>query len=489
MFKFLLFILFLFPFQVMSFTNFDECSLLMSKMIEKKEMMDFDTPTHTSYFYHGIEIQKDFKNGIRPYIKRIHPDTLEDDNEMEGYEKNYEIWNEDILTINGIDTLNISEEEFEAEFDKDEIELSFKNVKKTYKFTKKDYSSRELFVTSDIKTINNIDTKNSTFDAVFDVNVTWNDYNLSEIAFNVAKEAEKAVEGSIENTNYLCVLPIDFMLSIGYLLPQMSISNFKTSIDYKELENVVFDYYDPESCDDDCLDEEKEFGIVQLHFTEKYQGTITNPLNLHKFPFDKHDLDINIVFKYDYFYDEPYFSDLQEKTLSSNFSNLVSAEWSFNDHYQIYGSDYLPSTNVRVPTLTLGFEIERAYSYFIFKIIFPIICLLLVCWSTFWISPNELESRVTISIVCLLSLIAYNFVIDTDIPKLSYLTFLDQFILISYLFAGLPTIQTVLSRNVFEKKGNDAATSFDKYFKILVPSIYVFSIASLVVQTEIGFGS
>ena len=87
----------------MSFTNFDECSLLMSKMLEKKEKMDFDTPLQTTYTYHGIELKTDFENGIRPYIERIHPDALEDDDEMDGYEKSYEIWKEDILTINGID--------------------------------------------------------------------------------------------------------------------------------------------------------------------------------------------------------------------------------------------------------------------------------------------------------------------------------------------------------------------------------------------------
>ena len=32
--------------------------------------------------------------------------------------------------------------------------------------------------------------------------------------------------------------------------------------------------------------------------------------------------------------------------------------------------------------------------------------------------PRELESKLTITIVCLLSLIAYNFVIDKDLPKL-----------------------------------------------------------------------
>ena len=76
-------------------------------------------------------------------------------------------------------------------------------------------------------------------------------------------------------------------------------------------------------------------------------------------------------------------------------------------------------------------EIERDYGYYILKIILPMILVLLVCWSVFWIHPRELESKLTITIVCLLSLIAYNFVIDEDLPKLGYLTLMDYIILLS----------------------------------------------------------
>ena len=44
---------------------------------------------------------------------------------------------------------------------------------------------------------------------------------------------------------------------------------------------------------------------------------------------------------------------------------------------------------------------------------------------------SQLEAKVNVTIVCLLSLIAYNFIIDEDLPKLAYLTFLDVFILLS----------------------------------------------------------
>ena len=66
-------------------------------------------------------------------------------------------------------------------------------------------------------------------------------------------------------------------------------------------------------------------------------------------------------------------------------------------------------------------NIERKYWYYIFKIILPIILILTICWSSIWVDPTEIESRLTITIVCL-SLIAYNFVIDEEMPKLDYLT-------------------------------------------------------------------
>ena len=67
----------------------------------------------------------------------------------------------------------------------------------------------------------------------------------------------------------------------------------------------------------------------------------------------------------------------------------------------------------------------------------------MVCWSVSWINPKELESRLTITVVCLLSLIAYNFVIDSELPKLNYLTVLDMIILTSYIFATIPNFLSI----------------------------------------------
>ena len=100
--------------------------------------------------------------------------------------------------------------------------------------------------------------------------------------------------------------------------------------------------------------------------------------------------------------------------------------------------------------------------------------------SIFWIRIEELESRVTISIVCMLSLIAYNFVIDNEIPKLNYLTIMDWIILLSYLYAAAPNILAIISYqlglNSKQRVLNSKIDQYSKRYGIFSYIMFVFII-------------
>ena len=95
----------------------------------------------------------------------------------------------------------------------------------------------------------------------------------------------------------------------------------------------------------------------------------------------------------------------------------------------------------------------------------PIILILMVCWSSVFIAAKELESKLTITIVPL-SLIAYNFVIDNEIPKLEYLTIIDWIILASYFYAALPNFLSILSFNLYKGKKTILLKKVDNFSKI-----------------------
>ena len=181
---------------------------------------------------------------------------------------------------------------------------------------------------------------------------------------------------------------------------------------------------------------------------------IRNEFNLKSFPFDKQKLQIYLRAHLNHKDINHYRSQVSHKTIKRalEFRDKNSIQgWDIinvSHKYQIYED----SVDLNIyDGFMLEFEIERKSGYYISKIILPIILILIICWSAVWIDPKEIESRLTITIVCLLSLIAYNFVIDSELPKLEYLTIMDYIILISYVYAAIPNFLSIYSFALIKK--------------------------------------
>jgi len=125
------------------------------------------------------------------------------------------------------------------------------------------------------------------------------------------------------------------------------------------------------------------------------------------------------------------------KVTKTNIKSLEKIIENFHDLY--LGKTITDNEN----TLQIAVEIRRNYEQYIFKIIIPVFLILSLAWFVLWIPTKEFETRLTTSMVALLSLIAYNFVFADDVPKLNYLTALDEYILLSYIFCCIPTFMSI----------------------------------------------
>ena len=105
-----------------------------------------------------------------------------------------------------------------------------------------------------------------------------------------------------------------------------------------------------------------------------------------------------------------------------------------------YGQKIVPVTE---NVLDIEINIERNFQHYLLKIMLPVFLILCVAWYVLWIPTEKYEARLNTSIIALLALIAYNFVFQDDIPKLEYLTNLDWFILLSYIFCLIPVFLSI----------------------------------------------
>ena len=205
---------------------------------------------------------------------------------------------------------------------------------------------------------------------------------------------------------------------------------------------------------------------ADIYYKSNSTYTLKNEFNLKAFPFDKQQIKISIynsIFGIDEF--RPKISHLSiMKAFHFKNSNNIEG-WNITGVKTSHDIDDDPTTFSKHDRITIAFDVERKSRYYVFKIILPIILILTICWSAVWIDPREIESRLTITIVCLLSLIAYNFVIDSDLPKLEYLTIMDYIILISYIYAAIPNFLSIISFSLVKNKKVALAEKYENYEK------------------------
>tara|TARA_A100001011_G_C14299973_1_gene840298 strand:- start:638 stop:2071 length:1434 start_codon:yes stop_codon:yes gene_type:complete len=382
--------------------------------------------------------------------------------------------NSSIISINNIDLSKQTDDEIQL---LNSIDVAtIKTKKGSYKIFSKEY---DLYpINLDYFKINAID----------EIRTKEGEFKIDYI-FTLSHERPDWISAGREIGNlYTC--PIDDILDSGNVLSPLTYG-----LDYI-LEQVAYD------SDKNFTDYWQEyFEILDKTYTlASVEGNaeIKADFDLKQFPFDKQVLKLKlsspipIALNKSGDYSKPFMSTfdasnntyielekyknknyLKEwKVIDINISNTIDL-----DTYISKFDRKTLETNI-VDTININIIVDRNTNYFIYKIIIPVFLILSIAWSVMWIPPIQVESRLTTSIVSLLALIAYNFVFNEDLPKLSYLTSLDRYILLSYLFCAIPTFLTIYFSRLTKKEYN-IALSVNKKSRIL--GIIIYAITTTVI--------
>ncbi len=228
-------------------------------------------------------------------------------------------------------------------------------------------------------------------------------------------------------------------------------------------------------------------GTWQDHIIEGV-AKIKLKFNFSKFPFDQQKLHIKYHTKdlvVQGFDDNILFLITPDAQVFKNLDEYKEynflQEWKVKN-IKVYSNYTKTQKNFFSDTLNLVLEIKRNSTYYLYKIIFPVLLILIVAWSVLWIPTDEIESRLTTSIVALLSLIAFNFVFQDDIPKLDILTDLDKFIILSYIFCAIPIFTTIFLSRFVEKK-RKLASKRNQKIRISGGAIYILACITIFSST------
>jgi hypothetical protein len=162
----------------------------------------------------------------------------------------------------------------------------------------------------------------------------------------------------------------------------------------------------------------------KVSYRQRLQGTLSTPMDLENFPFDTQEIIIQIL------------------CLGADGRSLIADIKASG----IMEGTTVPGWIIEKPVIdtrlldsldgTRSYEIiETRYSmtrhqtFFLWKLFLPLTLIVFMAYAIFYLDPAILASQIAISTSSVFALIAYNFALSHMLPKTSYLTRADYFII------------------------------------------------------------
>lgn len=166
--------------------------------------------------------------------------------------------------------------------------------------------------------------------------------------------------------------------------------------------------------------------LGNVRFQNRLTGELATNLEFQEFPFDTQRLPVHIV-SYEYNADEIQFST--DSRLGAHTDEFSIEGWKLTQLKQRVDVYTPPTTGIELPHLIYTIEAERDSDYYVLTMLVPMSLIIFMAWTVFWIQPNIVPPRIAISTAAIFSLIALGVSIRLGLPKVSYMTRADIFVL------------------------------------------------------------
>ena len=216
-----------------------------------------------------------------------------------------------------------------------------------------------------------------------------------------------------------------------------------------------------------------------LTYRQRYAGAFTQPLRLQSFPFDRQTFRIQLVaIRYQLnevkFVPDQAWIESGVKQAAGITPSITLPDWT------VEKSNAKPLSYALAPGLEYSgyafeFTATRNIGHYIWKVILPLVLIVMMSWTVFWTDPTNSNSQFSIAVTSMLTLIAYRFAVDSQLPRLPYMTRLDAFFFISTLLVFFSLIEVLVTTILENKQQTARAKQIDRYCRVIVPAIFVIA--------------
>ena len=209
----------------------------------------------------------------------------------------------------------------------------------------------------------------------------------------------------------------------------------------------------------------------RVRYRQRVWGNFSQPMDLRDYPMDEQRINIRLI--------ATGLSPDQVRLVPSDEAvpaispELSIADFVITDSEQVAEPWQPMGSNRSIATIRSSHFARRNIGYFLVKVILPLMLIVMMSWSAFWIDPAQPGIQMSVATTSMLTLIAYRFAVGAGLPKISYLTRLDTFIMLSTVLVALTLFEVVLTSRLASTGRIDRAVQIDRWARVLFPTAYV----------------
>jgi hypothetical protein len=212
-------------------------------------------------------------------------------------------------------------------------------------------------------------------------------------------------------------------------------------------------------------------------YLQRYTGLFSAPMNLREFPRDRQEFFVWLVTVQRV---GPSVTLVPDESIPAlRAGELSISDWKIGqatltmETFQVApGSPVNPGIKLTVPG-------TRRVTYYWIQVFIPLIAIVMMAYAVFWVAPSVVPTRVGVVVTTMLTLIAYRFMLANHVPRLSYLTRLDWFMLGATVLVILTLFTMAGTSYLMGREQEATVKKIDRAGRVLYP--VVFAVYSLFV--------
>ena len=212
-------------------------------------------------------------------------------------------------------------------------------------------------------------------------------------------------------------------------------------------------------------------------YLEEIDAIAESPMQLRYFPFDVQTLEAHFKIL-GYGADEVRFQPVEEYSslLPQQGNAIGNAGWTVEGFSVSAGEDLSAVAGAHVigsgSTLRVDVLAKRQYGYLVRVVILPLALIVALSWSIFWMDRESLGNRMDISFIALLTVVAFQIMVEQTLPAIPHLTLMAGFLAINYLLLAATIIVNLTVDRLDRSGRRNDGDALDQRCRWIFPLAY-----------------